>query len=79
MNGIKFFTFPKPNLSDMYDPKSVQCREWISACNRPAEQLNLRKILEDHQKRSYYYKICSKVGLYEWLNVHFSIFHENTM
>ena len=61
MKNVSFFTFPKPNLADSADPKTVQCHQWIKACDRPCDQLNIKYIAEDIAKRKYYYRICSKV------------------
>ena len=38
--------FPRPVENNDMDPQTLKCREWIKACCRPAEQLNLKKIIE---------------------------------
>ena len=64
MKDVKFFIFPQPVLDDNDNPNTVKCRQWISLCGRPHEQLNLNKIHKDTTKRWYYHRICSKVRLY---------------
>ena len=61
MKGVTFFVFPKPVENNDMDPQTIKCREWIKACCRPAEQLNIKKIIDDKRKQKYYYRICSKV------------------
>ena len=61
MKDVTFYTFPTPDLNNDYDENTIKCREWIKACDRPADQLNIKKIHEDKLKRNYYYKVCSKV------------------
>ena len=65
MKDVDFFTFPSPNLDDDLDSNTVKCRQWIKACNRPTDQLNLKIIHEDKIKRKYYYRVCSKVNVLE--------------
>ena len=62
MKGVKFFTFPKPQVGNPMHPKTIQCRQWIAACGRPKSQLNIEKIQIDVAKRNYYHKVCSKVS-----------------
>ena len=61
MKDVDFFTFPTPNIHNDLDINTIKCREWIKACNRQDEQLNLNIIHEDKIKAKYYYRICSKV------------------
>ena len=70
MNGVKFFSFPKPVVVDSAHALTVKCREWIKACGRPVNQLNIEKIDEDFRKKKYYYKVCSKVGFYTLFCIH---------
>ena len=65
MKDVKFFTFPTPNIENDLDNNAIKCRQWIKACNRPSNQLNLRKIHEDKINGKYYYKVCSKVNVLE--------------
>ena len=61
MKDVKFFTFPFPDLNNDLDHNTMKCRDWIKACGRPADQLNVQLILKDKIQQKYYYKVCSKV------------------
>ena len=56
MKGVSFRKFPMPRT------QRDLCLEWIRACNRPHEQLNLEKI-------THYHYVCSKVSA--WPNLIF--------
>ena len=62
MDGVKFFTFPKPVDGDNFHPNTINCMMWIKMCGRRVEDLNLDKVINDVKKRSYYYRVCSKVS-----------------
>ena len=63
MEGVEFYRFPRPVLHDPVNLKTITCREWIKACNRSQEQLNINKIINDYEKDNRCFFICSKVSM----------------
>ena len=47
MQGVKFYTFPRPVIGHDEHPKTIQCKKWIKHCGRPHHQLNVDKIHVD--------------------------------
>ena len=60
MQGVRFFRFPKPDISEDWNSNTISCREWIKRCNRPHIDLNLDIIYNDYMKDKRYYHVCSK-------------------